>query len=159
MNEPEQELIFIRSGEREIPYQWVAGKYGSRFLTELRDRGKIWGVRCPTCNKVYVPPRRVCGPCFAEMTEWVELPPQGILTAFSLVDYGFIDPGTGEKRPVPYTTIYVKLDGADTGFCHFIDEKDISKIKVGMRVRAVFKPKEKREGMPTDIEYFTKITD
>ncbi|MFC1822186.1 Zn-ribbon domain-containing OB-fold protein [Thermodesulfobacteriota bacterium] len=159
MDNQSQELIFIHSSEGEIPYKWAAGRYGSHFLTEIRDNGKFWGVRCPSCQKVYIPPRRVCGPCFAEMTEWVELGEEGILTGFSIVDYGFLDPDTGKARPVPYTTIYVKLDGADTGFCHSLDETDLSKIKVGMRVRAVFKPKEKREGMPTDIEYFTKISD
>ena len=111
MDNAKQELIFMYSAEGEIPYKWAAGRYGSRFLTEIRDHGKFWGVRCPSCQKVYIPPRRVCGPCFAEMTEWVELGEEGILTGFSIVDYGFIDPNTGKKRPVPYTTIYVELDG------------------------------------------------
>jgi len=61
---PKKEYIVIDSGDLEQPFRWSAGLYGSRFLTEIRDEKKFIGIRCPKCGKVYVPMRRVCGPCY-----------------------------------------------------------------------------------------------
>ena len=46
---------------------------------------------------------------------------------------------------------YIRLDGADSIFSHIINETDLSKIKVGMRVRAVFKDKKDMQGNIQDI--------
>ena len=87
----------------DIPYNWAAGRYGSLFLTRLRDEGKFIGNRCPSCGKVYLPPRVVCGPCFTPPEEIVELGDTGTLVSYSVVNYPFIDPETGSRRPIPYT--------------------------------------------------------
>ncbi|HOK07519.1 MAG TPA: Zn-ribbon domain-containing OB-fold protein [Syntrophales bacterium] len=137
-----------------MPYEWSIGRYGSRFFQEIREKRRFIGIRCDGCGSVYVPPRRVCGPCFRELTELVPLSDTGVLTAFSVVNYPFIDPATGELRPIPYTYGYIRLDGADNIFSHLINEKDWHKIKVGMRVRAVFKNPEEMEGNIQDIKYF-----
>jgi uncharacterized OB-fold protein len=57
---------------------------------------------------------------------------------------------------VPYTGIWVTLDGADTRMMHFCNENDESKLDVGMRIRAVWED----EPRPTSIhavKYFEKI--
>jgi uncharacterized OB-fold protein len=59
------------------------------------------------------------------------------------------------KRKAPYTNGLIKLDGADTGFMHFVDETDIQKLLAKPRVEAVFA--EERKGYPTDIDYFKVI--
>ncbi|MBT8338782.1 MAG: Zn-ribbon domain-containing OB-fold protein [Desulfatitalea sp.] len=140
--------------ETPMPYEWSIGKYGSRFFQEIREKNQFIGIRCPGCGKVYIPPRRVCGPCFKELDELVELPNQGAITAFSIVNYPFIDPNTGIQRPIPYTYGYIRIDGADNIFSHIIDETDENKIKVGMRVRAVFKEKDAMQGHINDIKHF-----
>ena len=43
----------------DMPYNYHAGFYYSRFLRELKDNKRIVGVRCPRCKKIYVPPRVV----------------------------------------------------------------------------------------------------
>jgi hypothetical protein len=115
------------------------------------------GIKCPGCGKIYVPPHRVCGPCFKELTELTPLSDTGVLTAFSVVNYPFIDPNTGSQRPIPYTYGYIQLDGADNIFSHIINETDLSKIKVGMKVRAVFKDRAEMQGNIEDIKYFELI--
>jgi len=127
---------------------------GPGKLQEIKEKGRFAAVKCSGCGKVYVPPRRVCGPCFKECTEIVSLPSTGVITAFSIVNYPFIDPATGRQRPIPYTYGYIKIDGADSIFSHFIGETDLSKISVGMKVRAVFKEKNEMEGNIKDIKYF-----
>ncbi len=140
-----------------MPYEWSAGMYGSVFFREIREHGRLTGIRCPSCGKVYVPPRRVCGPCFREIEELVPLGDSGTIVAFSTVNYPFIDPATGSQRPIPYTYGYIKIDGADNIFSHIINETDIEKIRVGMRVRAVFREKDQMKGNINDIMHFDII--
>jgi uncharacterized OB-fold protein len=137
-----------------MPYEWSIGRHGSRFFQQIKEKQSFVGTRCPECEQVYIPPRRVCGPCFLELDELVELPTTGTITAFTILDYPFIDPSTGEPREVPYTYGYIRIDGADCIFSHMIDETDPNKIAVGDRVRAVFKPREEMQGNIQDILHF-----
>ena len=149
------ELLKISSGEAEIPYNWHCGHYWSRFFLRLRDDKKIYGTKCPSCGRIYVPPRELCGPCFAKMEEWVEVGPEGVITGFTVIRHPYINPSTGRLVKVPCTDVYVRLDGADTDLMHWLDETDESKIAVGMRVKAVFR--EQRKGTIHDIEHFKLI--
>jgi len=149
----EKELLTIGSGDLYQPYSWSVGHYGSKFLHELKDNKKLLGIRCPKCNKVYVPPRKVCGKCYVAMDEFVELSDEGEIYACTIIQFGFVDPETGIQRPVPYGYAFIKLDGADTCLTHFVDSTDPEKFKIGARVKAVFE--EKRKGSIVDIKHFT----
>lgn len=155
MSEKEIELLTKSSGEAEQPFRYSVGRWGSKFLVELRDHKRLLGIRCPKCQKVYIPPRQVCGPCFQKMEELVELSNQGTLVAYTIIRFSFIDPETGVTRPVPYGYGYIKLDGCDNSFQHFINIEDESKVKIGARVQAVFE--ENRKGNMLDIKYFKVI--
>ena len=74
--------------------------------------------------------------------------------AFSVVNYPFIDPDTGEQRPIPYTYGYIQIEGSDSIFSHLINETDVNRIRVGMKVEAVFRNPEEMEGNIRDIKYF-----
>lgn len=152
---PEQERICIASGAAIQRFNYAVGMHGSRFFTELRDHGRFMGIRCPRCGRVYVPPRGVCGPCFTEMREWVEVGPRGTIGSFTILRYAFIDPATGAQKPVPYGYGFVLLDGADTYFQHFIDLEDEAKVKIGARVEPVFA--QERTGSIRDIQHFRVI--
>lgn len=153
--EKKKELLTISSGEAEQPFEWSVGKHVSRFLTELRDHKRIVGIRCPQCKKVLVPPRNVCGECFVPLEEIVELNGKGTVVTFTVLNFGFVDPNTGKQKPVPYTWAFINLDGSESTFIHFLEETDPSKLRVGMRVQAVFE--EEREGHLLDIRHFETI--
>lgn len=158
MNTPvgsDQELLQISSGEAEHVYYWHCGHYLSKFFLGLRDQQTILGIKCSGCGRVYVPPREVCGRCFAKMDEWIDLGTEGVIYAFTVVKLAYIDPNTGKPIKVPRTDIYVKLDGVDTCLMHWLDETDETKITVGARVKAVFK--KQRRGTIHDIECFKQI--
>jgi uncharacterized protein len=157
MNQKSVELLTVTSASIGMPYQWSVGIYGSRFFEEIRKTQRFVGVRCPQCGKVRIPPRRICGVCFCEMDELVYLPSTGTIVAFSVVNYPFLDPSTGKKRPIPYTYGYIQIDGADNIFSHIINETDADEIRVGMRVQAVFKEPEDMQGNIEDIRYFDII--
>jgi uncharacterized protein len=149
-----KDLLIIESGPLHQPFKYAVGLHGSKFFAALRN-GKVLGIKCPQCGKVYVPPRRVCGPCFREMTEFVEVGPNGVIGSFTILRYAFIDPETGKQKPVPYGYGFIRFDGADTLFQHYIDLEDEKKVRIGARVEPVFAPE--RKGTIRDIQYFRVI--
>ncbi len=145
----------MHSGEAQQPFRYAVGRYGSRFFMALRDEKRLLGIRCPACRKVYVPPRKVCGPCFQEMEEIVEVSPTGTLVAYTILRFSFLDPETGKQKPVPYGYGFIQLDGSDNAFQHFIEIRDESRIRIGARMRAVFS--EERHGTLRDIRHFEVV--
>ncbi len=143
--------------EANFQFDYAAGKYASRFMTELRDNAKLFGTRCTVCERVLVPPRPVCGICAAPTGDWVEVGPTGTITGFTVVEIPFIDPMTGTQRPVPYGFAFIKLTGADTNIYHFLEESQHDRISVGMGVEAVFR--DDRVGSMADIQYFRTAGD
>jgi uncharacterized OB-fold protein len=134
-------------GQIAVPYTWWVGETGSRFLIGLRDDEKILGNRCSTCNTVYVPPRKNCGRCFEEITDWVELSPEGVVKAHTVVRY----PSPVQPAEPPFAYALIRLDGADVDLLHIV-RNDLDRLKNGVRVRARFK--EERTGHILDIEDF-----
>lgn len=155
-NESEEEILNARVPGIKVPYGWDAGEYASKFFTEIRDNGKILGTRCSSCGKTYIPPRSTCSKCFDHIDEWVELGKQGTLLTYTVVNYEFplIQPS---EPPILYGII--KLDQADTGFVHILDEVDLDDLEPGLRVEAVLKDKDEREGNILDIRYFRPVSD
>jgi uncharacterized OB-fold protein len=145
------EGIYVHRSGIKVPYQWHAGEYATYFYKQLREK-KIWGTKCPKCGKVYVPPKKICIECFKQCREWVELSDTGTLLTYTIVRYS--EPLIQPREP-PFAYGIIKLDGADTGMVHFLGEVDFDKIKVGMRVKAVFN--ENPEGNYLDIKYFKPV--
>lgn len=135
-------------------YSYAAGRYASRFMEALREEGKLHGTKCEACDQVLVPPRPVCGLCGGRAGEWVEVGPGGVITGYTVVEVPFIDPMTGVERPVPYGFAFVRLDGASTNIYHFLEENRHDRIRIGMRVEAVYKPPSERNGTLADIVHF-----
>jgi len=156
MNQKNQELLFVSSGEAEQPFEWSAGKHISKLLAEMRDHKRLIASKCPQCQKVLFPPRRVCGDCFVEMDELVPISGRGVIRCFTVLNFGFVDPNTGLQKPVPLASAYIQLDGTETMFLHALEETDFHKIKIGMRVEPVWG--ENRKGHVLDIRHF-KIID
>jgi uncharacterized OB-fold protein len=142
---------FVVEGKISIPMTYSAGAVGSRFLIELRDNKRIMGLRCPKCNTVYVPPRSTCESCFGELNEWVEVSHEGTVLTYTVVCQP--SPVLPAELPVIYGII--QLDGAGTGFVHLLGEVKPEELKVGMRVKAVFK--EERTASVLDIKYFRPL--
>ena len=142
----------------DIPYRFAAGPYMSRFLMELRENGRLYGIRCPVCRRVQMPPRIVCAVCHVKNGEFVELGTEGTLAGFTIMYLPLTDPTTGKAHEPPFVYGSVRLDGTDSVLDHFIHiEPVIVKIRVGMRLRPVFRPREARSGDLSDILYFEPV--
>ncbi len=138
-------------GRIKVPYKWYVGETGSRFFTALRDRCEIWGTRCPSCNKVYVPPVKNCWGCFQPPDEWVPVGDSGIVESFTVARQP--DPMFNLEPPVIYGLI--RLGEASGSLLHYIGEAGPEEVKVGMRVKAVFA--DQRSGNILDIKYFAPV--
>jgi uncharacterized OB-fold protein len=150
----EQELVSIPFTV-DVPYRFAAGEYLSRLLLELPDNGRFLGIKCPRCGRVQMPPRVVCAVCHVKNEEWVELGHEGTLLGFSIVHLPLTDPTTGQPHKTPYTYGTVRLDGSDSTIDHLIDvEPDVTKVRAGMRLRVVLRPREERIGDLSDILHF-----
>jgi uncharacterized protein len=132
-----------------LHYQHSASAEESRYLRALRE-GKLIGQRCPACGKVYVPPRGACPVDGVPTTTDVELPDTGIVTTFCVVNVPF----QGQRVPSPYVAASVLLDGADIAFQHLILGCDPGDVRMGMRVRAVWKPPEEWGTTSENISHF-----
>jgi uncharacterized OB-fold protein len=139
----------------QAEYRYSAGEHATRFFAELRDHRRFLGTRCRSCGRVYLPPRPVCGICFEPSDEWVPVADEGVLVGCTVVQVPFIDPMTGEQRPVPYGFAIIRLDGAATAIYHFLEETDRNKIHVGQRVKAVFR--DERTGSYNDVRFFRTL--
>jgi uncharacterized OB-fold protein len=143
--------VWIYHGQIYIPNTYSAGAIGSRFLIALRDKKRIMGTRCATCNRVYVPARSICKDCYGQLDELVEVSDKGTLLTYTVCNQP--NPVQPVESPVVYGII--QLDGADTGFVHMLGEIDPEQIRIGMRVQAVFK--DEREASILDIKYFKPL--
>ena len=141
-------------GEIPIESIYTAGAGGQIFFQALKQKGEIVGSRCAPCAQVYVPARRFCERCFGELTEQVKVGPDGIVASFS---YSYID-RDGKRLKQPVASALVQLEGATTVLLHrLLNVKDLSRVSIGSRVKAVIKPKMKRTGSILDIEGFQVV--
>lgn len=147
----------------KIPVNESAGWYRSKFFTMMRDEGKIMANKCPRCNRIIIPPRVICVYCKVEIPDiqdnWVELSDKGTIVDSQTIQEREQDEITGELIGQPNPNIFIRLDGSDEWclFGHISEEMDPDKVKEGVRVQAVWKPKEQREGRVSDILYFRII--
>lgn len=133
----------------KLSYDYAASPEESAFFRGLAD-GKILGQRCPTCQKVYVPPRGACPVDGVPTTTVVEVPDTGIVTTFCVVNVPFL----GQKITPPYVSAYMLLDGADIAFLHLLLGVDPADVRMGMRVKAVWKPRDEWGTTIENISHF-----
>jgi uncharacterized protein len=132
-----------------LDYLYAASPEESAFYRGLNE-GKILGQRCPTCSKVYVPPRSACPADGTPTAEEVEVSQTGTVTTFCVVNVPFL----GQKITPPYVSAYVLLDGADIAVLHLILGLPADEVRMGMRVKAMWKPREEWSYSLENIDHF-----
>jgi len=153
--ESSQEYIHVPIA-RPRPYRWSTGKYLGKLYKEARDNKKLVTNRCPKCKELLWPPQMVCGRCKVKAGEdWVEMSDKGTVIQYTFLVVPMWDPHLGEKWANPYPTATILLDGG-VYLMHRLEERDWEKLKVGMRVQAVWKEEGRGQGLD-DILYFRAI--
>lgn len=149
--------IEARAWEGEIPIQgrYTCGLAGEKFFREIMENGRLLGTHCPECDYTYVPPTLYCERCFAKLDEWVEVGPEGTVQSFTVL---LVAPD-GSPLEEPDILALIQLDGADSVLVHRLGKVGLGELAIGMRVKAVLKPKKQREGSILDIVHFVPIND
>ncbi|HTL85887.1 MAG TPA: OB-fold domain-containing protein [Acidimicrobiia bacterium] len=116
-----------------------------RYVDALID-GRIIGHKCPSCGRVYVPGKGYCPLCVVETTERdeIEVADTGTVTGFTIVTPVAY---YGQEETEPFVWASILLDGSN-GTLGGQDVINIPReqVRSGLRVRAVWKPKEQRSG-------------
>jgi len=146
---PEASEINTVTTPVRLHYEHTASPEESRFLRGLAE-GKLLGQRCPACGKVYIPPRGACPTDGVPTTDEVELADHGTVTTFCVVNVPF----PGQRVTPPYVAAAVLLDGADIPFQHLILGCEPGEVRMGMRVRAFWKPRHQWGTTPENIDHF-----
>ncbi len=125
-----------------IEIQHTASHPETVFLRGLQE-GKLLGARTKAGRDgkpgaVLFPPKEADPATGLELDEFVELVDRGTVTTFAIINIPF----AGQRIKPPYVAAYVLLDGADIPFLHLLTEIDAAEARMGMRVEAVWKPRE-----------------
>ncbi|WNE95079.1 OB-fold domain-containing protein [Streptomyces luomodiensis] len=116
-----------------LDYTYAPGRAQSRYLKALAGR-TTYGERCPSCRKVYVPPRGACPTCGVATDEQVEVGPRGTVTTFCIVNIK----ARNLDIEVPYVYAHIALDGADLALHGRIGGIPYDQVRMGLRVEPVW---------------------
>ncbi|WP_030676740.1 OB-fold nucleic acid binding domain-containing protein [Streptomyces rimosus] len=117
-----------------LDYTYAPGRAQSRYLAALAERRTV-GERCPSCRKVYVPPRGACPTCGVATRDQVEVGPDGTVTTFCIVNIK----AKNLDIEVPYVYAHIALDGADLALHARIGGIPYDQVRMGLRVRPVWR--------------------
>ncbi len=149
--------IFVTDDSLDCAYAWDTGVAVNRYLAELKN-GRIIATECRKCKRIMLPPRLFCELCYVPSNNWVYVQDTGVINPFSIchVHWDASRIGEGEK---PHLPAVIEIDGASEGMgiMHLLNEVEPDQIKIGMKVKAVWKPEAERTGSINDIKYFKPI--
>ncbi|HTK93859.1 MAG TPA: Zn-ribbon domain-containing OB-fold protein [Verrucomicrobiae bacterium] len=94
-------------------------------------QGRLLLKKCLACSQVHYYPRALCPFCGSDRTEWQQASGRGTVYSWSVM----------RRAEVPYCIAYVTLEEGVTMMTNIVD-CDLDGIRIGQRVRVVFKPTE-----------------
>ncbi|MFI6001612.1 Zn-ribbon domain-containing OB-fold protein [Streptomyces sp. NPDC051366] len=116
-----------------LDYTYSPGRAQTAYINALADRRTV-GERCPSCHKVYVPPRGACPTCGVATTDQVEVGPAGTVTTYCIVNIK----AKNLDIEVPYVYAHIALDGADLALHGRIGGIPYDQVRMGLRVEPVW---------------------
>lgn len=155
LEEPIHELKYKLS----LHYRHAYGPYYGQLFDNLGTHRRILGSAHENSPDVLVPPRALSEINLAKAERLVDVQDTGRLQAFSVIHLEFI----GQTRKPPYVYAEIVLDGSATRLIHTVGGIDVSKanelLKIGSRVKAVWRDPEDCIGTLDDISHFELIPD
>ena len=120
---------------RKIPAPHVLPE--AQAYWDAADQGQLLVKRCRSCGQAHHDPRDVCPHCLSDATEWTHAAGTGSVYSFSTMGLG----------NAAYTIALVTLDEGVTLMTNLVD-CDIATVRIGQRVRVVFKPSDGGPAVP-----------
>jgi len=139
-------------GDMQADYFYPSGVAGDRFFKHLKQNDSFLASTCKKCNKVYCPPRLYCEDCFEEIPDsnWKQVSASGTIKLFTLAKLN----AHGENLESPKVVAMIEIDGTNSRILGLIKTNDFEKDFCGTKVKALLRPKDKREGTMKDILYW-----
>ena len=133
----------------EYPFKRTTGPIIGAFLTGLREQVLV-GSRAED-GRVIVPPAEFDPVSGNDLTELVEVGPEGVISTWAWVT------APHPKHPLddPFAWVLVTLDGADTPMLGALKADGIDAVATGARVKPVWA--EEREGHIDDIAHWVLV--
>ncbi|GLW61914.1 DNA-binding protein [Actinomadura rubrobrunea] len=144
------EVTMINAPTR-LEYRLRGGRALDRFLAGIAE-GRILGHRCPVCGQVIVPMKGLCPRDGVPTSEEVEVADTGTVTTFAVNNLP--DPRAPD---VPFVSAYVLLDGADLTMLALVAGIPADQVRIGMRVKAVWRPREEWGPTLDNIKWFEPL--
>lgn len=119
-----------------LDYTYTPGRAQTAYINALAERRTV-GERCPSCRKVYVPPRGACPTCGVATAEPVEVGPRGTVTTYCVVNIKAAHTANLGIE-VPYVYAHIALDGADLALHGRIGGIPYDQVRMGLRVEPVW---------------------
>ncbi|WP_030798772.1 Zn-ribbon domain-containing OB-fold protein [Streptomyces sp. NRRL S-337] len=119
-----------------LDYVYSPGRAQSAYIHALSGRRTV-GERCPSCHKVYVPPRGACPTCGIATSEQVEVGPRGTVTTYCIVNIKAAHTANLDIE-VPYVYAHIALDGAGLALHGRIGGIPYDQVRMGLRVEPVW---------------------
>lgn len=139
-----------------LHYEHAHGPFYGRMFDEIREHGRIMGVRVPGADTALLPPREIDDISHNRTGTWKTCGNEGTIRGCSIINMEF----RGQTRPPPYVYAEIVLDGASTRLIHMIEIDNFEegkKIGPGTRVRAVWREGNRTGSLSNDIERFEVI--
>ena len=150
---------YIRT--RTMPTNWYLSSYKFKFnithmkpfLEKLKQK-KLVGLQCSSCNRIFFPPRLICGKCLVKPDRWVDLRETGKVVSYTVTYLKDTETGEVLERPI----VCVQLDGADTSYPAQLDpDIEFRDTYIGMPIKVHWA--EDVQGGLMDLEYYDAIED
>ena len=119
----------MAAAERKIPAPQPNPE--TEAFWEGAAQGRLLIKKCLACQQVHYYPRAICPFCGSDRTEWQQASGHGSIYSWSVM----------RRAEVPYAIAYVTLEEGVTMMTNIVD-CDLDGIRIGQRVRVVFKPTE-----------------
>ena len=151
----QNKLIVANKGMVRADFTFWVGQYLDKFFDNLENK-KIVGNKCPKCDDVFVPPRKICGKCNVVIPidqNWVELPDTGTLVNYTITPYRVND--RTHRKAKDLLLGMIQIDGSNSSIVYRLLNLEPSEVKIGMKVKIEWA--EKTKGNPSDIKGFVKM--
>ena len=137
----------------KFEYAYDCGIGYGRYFAELK-KGRIVGTECKRCGRILLPARYFCEWCWRPTDEWVYLEDTGTVNTFSICYTDWL----ARRIKEPELPAMIEIDGSGgVAIMSKLGEVDPKDVRIGMRVKAVWKPEGERIGAITDIKYWKPL--
>jgi uncharacterized OB-fold protein len=111
---------------------------GDEPYFDAAAQGKLMLKKCNDCGEVHHYPRALCPFCWSDRVEWLQAKGTGSIYTYSVTRRG---------APAPYCIAYVTLDEGPKMMTNIVD-CDLDAIRIGQKVKVVFKKSENGTSVP-----------